>query len=384
MLHESGRGRRTTKQKAKERISEIISIEEQKNKTSVLPYLVPASAIDSSMATPGRLMSGITKPVTRSTYPYPITRRYLSYQEISSFEGPMKLEILCEDKKHYHINFSRENASIILHFPHWNRRFDIITDDESIMEYFLTYRGRYSISDGRVPSTSSREETSANMPGSMKRPREESEIVVSTKRLATRISTRRSPRESNVVNLDSYPDEKLESPSDDINHYNSSGAIPEETLPLEWVGESIKMVCLDPSSNLNPAAKRYSDLTKLLCRGEIKINAYKRRNNEIDSEIDLVKSSPPSNPHLPPSALKHSETISHTREQKIRRLLEEKISKFEKVEIISKHQVNLSQQRDTILRYLSNNAMEIMRSHINEGIENFIHERQDGEGREGK
>jgi hypothetical protein len=367
-------------------------------------------------------------PATRSTYPHLIRRSYLRQEDIQSLAGEQKLEILCEDGRHYHINFTRRRSSIVLHFPHWNKRFDIVTDDHSIMEYFLAIRGVYSMDDdGKHIIDTGRSNQSSPIPPysppaveelyksqSLETPIKRANPARSRKR-KTELTPDRAPRgdppppkqildESDSTNKDSIV-RLLQEPRTPRQRLESDTISP-QCLPIGWVGESIRLVCLDCSS-LNPAAQKYTGLIRNLSRGELDITMHQRRIGQIETEIDLLKSTDTSHVQIASISSLSSSTPSPSRTGRLllqyhefeetnstrssrqtsssasaitlTRLLEEKITRLEKVESIRKEQRVLLHHKEATLRYLTGSVMDLMKHHVDEEIEKFLLDREENE-----
>jgi hypothetical protein len=368
-------------------------------------------------------------PATRSTYPHPIRRSYLRDEDLKALTGEQKLEILCDDGRHYHINFTRRKTSIVLHFPHRNKRFDLITNDQSITEYFLAFRGVYSIDDdGRdaVVDISSRSpdprKTTSTLAESPKM------AIIETPKKETNFprerSRKRKTEPESELKKKIPPKRIIISDESDSDHKDSieeqrtpqeigeNDAISPQHLPIGWVGQAIRLVCLDPSS-LNPAAQKYTTLTRNLSRAELNITTHQRRIHAIDTEIDLLKSSETNHVQIASiSSLSSSRnatsspsrtgklllqfhefdemnpmrsgrqtTASHhsSSNMNLTRLLEEKITRLEKVELIRNEQRVLLHHKEATLRYLAGNAMDLMRPHVDEEIEKFLLDREEND-----
>lgn len=327
-----------------------------------------------------------SKPIMRSTCPY-LTKRYLTLQEIVLFIGEVKLEILCEDGWHYHVNFLKSGPSMVLHFPHWNQRHDIITNEDSIMEYYLSYRGMYSINDGS--STDMNQTTpKVSKPFSCKRANDE-EVRSAVKKVKTSRKTTET-RESDDTYLTNTPPCLQQ----------DLAPISPNRIPIGWIGEAVRRVCLGSSTSLNSAAGKYTELLTDMTRLELLITSHQKRINEIDIQVMLQKSRIPLeqiveipslssradwlnnsfqlNPQLwlqEKEKQPHFERVSNGRDQTA--LLEEKIQRLEKIDAARREIIVLSRDKDVTLNFLVGNAMEILRSKIREEIETFLFEREE-------
>jgi hypothetical protein len=337
----------------------------------------------------GRMISSKIKPITRSTYPYPITKKYLTMKEIVEFNDEVKLEILCTDGLHYHVNFRRDGASMILHFPQWNQRYDIVANENSIMEYCLSPRGMYSINDrgDPVPGKGTDQKGSKVSTSKTPRKRKQDEEAVSVKRTKTIKKDTRANETASSLNSIVLGGPSFRSGDQD--------PISPSHLPIGLVGEVVHMVCLASHSSLNPSAEKYTEFMREVSGLELVITSQRRRINEIDSEVALLKSrishqsenasSLSSWTDWTSSSLKSTpelenrESLASSKEAWNRnqtRLLEEKITRLEKIDILRKEQIALSHYKDATLNFLTENALDILRSKIRENLETFLIERE--------
>jgi hypothetical protein len=350
---------------------------------SIIPSLVPEthrktlSPRFTSQSEP--IICSKIKPITKSTCLFPITKRYLTLNEIVLFIGEVKLEILCEDGWHYHVDFLRSGSSMVLHFPHWNQRYDIIANENSIMEYCLSYRGMYSINDG---SSAGVKQTAPKVSKPTRKRGKDQKVTTPNKK----VRTSRKIKETNYL---------LESRQEDLDPISPS------QLPIGWVGEAVRMVCLGSSMSLNPAAGKFTELSKDMSRLELAFAAQQRRINEIDGEVTLLKSrrakilslssraekmKTSSLQHTPQLWWRHTqqdkrEIVAAVSKESLDRdqtlLLEEKIQRLEKIDALRKEQIVFSRDKDATLNFLAGNALDIMRSKIREEIATFLFERED-------
>lgn len=76
---------------------------------------------------------------------------YMSNKEVRALQGFQELEALCVDGLHYHVNFDLKDDEVHIHYPFWNKKFDMTCPKEWMFDFYLAHRGTYSERQGIGP-----------------------------------------------------------------------------------------------------------------------------------------------------------------------------------------------------------------------------------------
>ena len=80
----------------------------------------------------------------------PLGNQYYTMADVDDLPSLAKVDILCDDEKHYHADchINRDNQTVRITFPHWNKKWNISDGLELLDDIYIAPRGHFSSADG--------------------------------------------------------------------------------------------------------------------------------------------------------------------------------------------------------------------------------------------